>query len=181
MKAYCLSLPGVILFEPKIFEDERGFFFESYNKRFFEESVGYKVDFVQDNHSKSIKGVIRGLHYQLWPHAQAKLVRVVSGEVFDVALDIRRKSSTFGEWVGEVLSSKNKKQLWIPEGFAHGFVTLSETADFTYKVTDYHSKESERCIRWDDPEIKIDWKTKTLISTSQKDDKGVMLKEAEVF
>jgi dTDP-4-dehydrorhamnose 3,5-epimerase len=157
MKATPLAIPEVILFEPTVFTDERGFFFESFNHKKFEEAVGYSVNFVQDNHSKSTKGVLRGLHYQLPPKAQGKLVRVTQGEVFDVAVDIRKNSPTFGKWIGEKLTDKNKKQLWIPEGFAHGFLTLSETAEFLYKVTNYYSPEHEQCIVWDDADIGIDW------------------------
>lgn len=157
MRVTLLAIPDVILFEPKVFEDQRGLFFESFNHEIFEKAVGYPVTFVQDNHSKSVKNVLRGLHYQESPRAQGKLVRVVSGEVFDVAVDIRRESPTYGKWVGEILSAENKRQLWIPEGFAHGFLTLSETAEFLYKTTDYYSKECERSIRWDDPEIGIEW------------------------
>ncbi|MGU5559426.1 dTDP-4-dehydrorhamnose 3,5-epimerase [Aeromonas caviae] len=151
------ALPDVLIFEPKVFGDERGFFFESFNHQLFEEAVGYPVAFVQDNHSKSSKGVLRGLHYQLPPHAQGKLVRCVAGEVFDVAVDIRKSSPTFGQWVGVHLSAENKRQLWIPEGFAHGFVTLSETAEFLYKTTDYYNRESEGSICWNDPDINIEW------------------------
>lgn len=150
-------LPGVLLLEPRVFGDERGFFFESFNQRDFDELVGESVKFVQDNHSKSTRGVLRGLHYQLPPKAQGKLVRVVGGEVFDVAVDLRRDSPTFGRWAGALLSATNKRQMWIPPGFAHGFVTLSETAEFLYKTTDYYSPAHERCIRWDDPVLAIDW------------------------
>ncbi len=151
------AIPDVLIFEPKVFGDERGFFFESFNHKLFEEAVGYPVTFVQDNHSKSSKGVLRGLHYQLPPHAQGKLVRCVAGEVFDVAVDIRKSSPTFGQWVGVHLSAENKRQLWIPEGFAHGFVTLSESAEFLYKTTDYYHRESEGAISWNDPDISIEW------------------------
>ncbi|MCO4198561.1 dTDP-4-dehydrorhamnose 3,5-epimerase [Aeromonas hydrophila] len=151
------AIPDVLIFEPKVFGDERGFFFESFNHKLFEEAVGYPVTFVQDNHSKSSKGVLRGLHYQFSPHAQGKLVRCVAGEVFDVAVDIRKSSSTFGQWVGVHISAENKRQLWIPEGFAHGFVTLSESADFLYKTTDYYHRESEGSIFWNDPDINIEW------------------------
>ena len=157
MKATSLAIPEVILFEPTVFTDERGFFFESFNHKKFEEAVGYSVNFVQDNHSKSTKGVLRGLHYQLPPMAQGKLVRVTQGEVFDVAVDIRKNSPTFGKWVGEKLSANNKKQLWVPEGFAHGFLTLSDTAEFLYKVTNYYSTEHEQCIVWNDADISIQW------------------------
>jgi len=151
------AIPDVLIFEPKVFGDERGFFFESFNHKLFEEAVGYPVTFVQDNHSKSSKGVLRGLHYQLPPHAQGKLVRCVVGEVFDVAVDIRKSSPTFGKWVGMHLSGENKRQLWIPEGFAHGFVTLSESAEFLYKTTNYYHRESEGAIAWNDIELKIQW------------------------
>ena len=151
------AIPDVLIFEPKVFGDERGFFFESFNHKLFEEAVGYPVTFVQDNHSKSSKGVLRGLHYQLPPHAQGKLVRCVAGEVFDVAVDIRKSSPTFGQWVGVHLSGENKRQLWIPEGFAHGFVTLSDTAEFLYKTTNYYAPKAEKSIIWNDPTLKINW------------------------
>ncbi len=151
------AIPDVIIFEPRVFGDERGFFFESFNHKLFEEAVGYPVTFVQDNHSKSSKGVLRGLHYQLPPHAQGKLVRCVAGEVFDVAVDIRKSSPTFGQWVGVHLSGENKRQLWIPEGFAHGFVTLTETAEFLYKTTNYYAPASDRGIVWNDTKISIQW------------------------
>ena len=157
MKAIPLAIPEVILFEPKVFGDDRGFFFESFNQHSFEDAVGRSVQFVQDNHSRSARHVLRGLHYQLAPHAQGKLVRVVQGEVFDVAVDVRRSSPTFGQWVGAHLSATNKRQLWIPEGFAHGFVTLSETADFLYKTTDFYAPAAERAILWNDPKLAIDW------------------------
>ncbi|MFM5226648.1 dTDP-4-dehydrorhamnose 3,5-epimerase [Aeromonas veronii] len=151
------AIPDVLIFEPKVFGDERGFFFESFNHKLFEEAVGYPVNFVQDNHSKSSKGVLRGLHYQLPPHAQGKLVRCVAGEVFDVAVDIRKSSPTFGQWVGVYLSGENKRQMWIPEGFAHGFVTLSETAEFLYKTTNYYSASSDRGILWNDAKLAVAW------------------------
>ena len=157
MKVTDTKIPDVKIIEPTVFEDERGFFFESFNHKKFEEAVDYSITFVQDNHSKSSKGVLRGLHYQLPPHAQGKLVRVVQGEVFDVAVDIRKSSPTFGQWVGETLSAENKKQLWIPEGFAHGFLTLSETAEFIYKTTDYYASQSEHCICWNDKHLSIKW------------------------
>ena len=150
MKVTDTKIPDVKIIEPTVFEDERGFFFESFNHKKFEAAIGRKVTFVQDNHSKSRKGVLRGLHYQLPPHAQGKLVRVVQGEVFDVAVDIRKSSPTFGHWVAETLSAENKKQLWIPEGFAHGFLTLSETAEFLYKTTDYYAPVFEKSIHWND-------------------------------
>ena len=181
MQAIALDIPEVVLFTPKVFGDDRGFFYESYNARVFTEVTGLQPDFVQDNHSRSVKGVLRGLHYQLAPHAQGKLVRVLQGEVFDVAVDIRRSSPTFGKWVGAVLSAENKQQLWIPAGFAHGFVTLSETAEFVYKTTDFYSAKSERCIAWDDPQIAIDWRFDGQPQLSGKDQQGVALSLAEVF
>ncbi|MBH3471182.1 dTDP-4-dehydrorhamnose 3,5-epimerase [Pseudomonas putida] len=181
MQAIALDIPEVVLFTPKVFGDDRGFFYESFNVRVFNEVTGLQPDFVQDNHSRSVKGVLRGLHYQLAPHAQGKLVRVIQGEVFDVAVDIRRSSPTFGKWVGAVLSAENKQQLWIPAGFAHGFVTLSETAEFVYKTTDFYSAKSERCIAWDDPQIAIDWRFDGQPQLSGKDQQGVGLSLAEVF
>ena len=172
MKATRLEIPDVILFEPKVFGDERGFFYESFNQQKFNELSGLNVQFVQDNHSKSQKGVLRGLHYQLPPKAQGKLVRVVQGEVFDVAVDIRKDSPTFGKWVSAILSAENKQQLWIPEGFAHGFLTLSETAEFLYKTTDYYAPEMERCIVWNDEEIGIDWPLDVEPALSSKDTIG---------
>jgi len=183
MKATPLAIPEVILFEPTVFTDERGFFFESFNHKKFEEAVGYSVNFVQDNHSKSTKGVLRGLHYQLAPMAQGKLVRATQGEVFDVAVDIRKNSPTFGKWVGEKLSAENKKQLWIPEGFAHGFLTLSETAEFLYKVTNYYSTEHEQCIVWNDVDIGVNWNINTNINPtlSEKDCSCSTLQQSEIF
>lgn len=157
MNATPLTIPDVVLFTPRVFGDERGFFFESYNQRAFREATGLTVDFVQDNHSRSARGVLRGLHYQIEPRAQGKLVRVVQGAVFDVAVDIRPGSPTFGRWVGEELSADNKRQMWIPPGFAHGFLTLTESAEFLYKTTDFYSPEHERCIAWNDPDLAIDW------------------------
>ena len=180
MKVTPLSIPEVLLIEPKVFSDDRGFFFESFNQAAFEEALNKKINFVQDNHSKSIKGVLRGLHYQLPPHAQGKLVRVIQGEVFDVAVDIRKSSPTFGKWVGEILSSDNKKQIWIPEGFAHGFLTLSDTAEFLYKTTDFYSKEHEQAIRWNDETIGIQWPIKN-ISLSAKDETAQSFKGASYF
>jgi len=155
MQAISTKLPGVLILEPKVFGDERGFFFESFNARAFAEATGLQCEFVQDNHSRSQRGVLRGLHYQV-QQAQGKLVRVSAGEVFDVAVDLRRSSPTFGKWVGTLLSAENKRQLWVPAGFAHGFVVLSEFAEFLYKTTDYYAPEHERCIRWDDPSLAID-------------------------
>jgi len=169
MKVIDTAIPDVKIIEPTVFGDERGFFFESFNQRKFEEAIGRQVHFVQDNHSRSVKGVLRGLHYQLPPHAQGKLVRCVLGEVFDVAVDIRQSSPTFGQWVGVNLSVENKRQLWIPEGFAHGFLTLSEYAEFLYKTTDYYAPHSERSIIWDDPELNIEWPIAEQPSLSAKD------------
>lgn len=176
-----LRIKEVLLIEPVVFEDGRGFFYESFNLRKFAAVIGYQPSFVQDNHSLSKRGVLRGLHYQLPPCAQEKLVRVVSGQVFDVAVDIRKSSPTYGQWVGVVLSAENKKQLWIPEGFAHGFLTLSDTAEFLYKTTDYYAPELERCIRWDDPQINIDWSSMGGILLSEKDVLAANLSNAEVF
>ena len=156
MKVTPLKIPDVKLIEPDVFEDERGFFYESFNQQKFNEAIGENITFVQDNHSKSSKGVLRGLHYQEAPFAQGKLVRVVAGEVFDVAVDIRKDSLTYGKFVSEILSAENKKQLWIPEGFAHGYLTLSDKADFLYKTTNFYKKEQERSIHWKDNEFKID-------------------------
>lgn len=173
MKATPLAIPDVILLEPRVFGDDRGFFYESYNRQAFREATGVDPDFVQDNHSRSVKGVLRGLHYQLPPKAQGKLVRAVQGEVFDVAVDIRPKSPTFGKWVGEVLSAENKRQMWIPPGFAHGFLTLSETAEFLYKTTDYYSPEHERCIIWNDAFIGVKWPYELTPLLSSKDTRGL--------
>ena len=175
------AIPDVILFEPRVFGDERGFFFESFNEREFVDAVGHSVDFVQDNHSRSRRGVLRGLHYQLPPHAQGKLVRVTSGEVFDVAVDIRKGSPTFGQWVGEILSESNKRQLWIPPGFAHGFVTLSDSADFLYKTSDFYRPTAERCIMWNDPQIGIDWPLTVAPQVSAKDAQGLPFTQADLF
>lgn len=180
MKVITTSLTDVLIFEPTVFGDHRGFFFESFSQKFFDEAVGISVSFVQDNHSKSSRGVLRGLHYQLNPNAQGKLVRCVEGEVFDVAVDIRKGSATFGQWVGVELSAENKRQLWIPAGFAHGFVTLTETAEFVYKTTNYYAKESERSIVWNDPDIAIDWKISDVL-LSDKDQHAPRLQDAEVF
>ena len=179
MTAQRLAIPDVVLFEPPAFADERGQFFESFNAQQFAEATGVSVGFVQDNQSTSRKGVLRGLHYQLPPHAQGKLVRVVRGAAFDVAVDIRRGSPSFGKWAGETLSAQNRRQLWIPAGFAHGFVALEEETEFLYKTTDFWDKASERSIRWDDPEIGIDWPALELI-VSQKDRDAGPLKSAEL-
>lgn len=182
MKATRLAIPDVVLIEPKVFGDERGFFYESFNKKAFDEATGLNVDFVQDNHSRSARGVLRGLHYQLPPHAQGKLVRVTRGAVFDVAVDIRKSSPTFGRWVGDELSETNNRQLWIPPGFAHGFIVLSETADFLYKTTDYYSTAAERCIAWDDAAIGIDWPSAGgKPNLSAKDRLGTAFSNAHVF
>lgn len=183
MKATRLAISDVILLEPRVFGDDRGFFFESYNRKAFFEATGLDPDFVQDNHSRSVKGVLRGLHYQLPPKAQGKLVRVIEGEVFDVAVDIRPGSETFGKWVGEVLSAENKRQMWVPPGFAHGFLTLSEAAEFLYKTTDYYSPEHERCIRWDDHSVGVVWNSSQDPYVSEKDTLGKSLEQlkAELF
>ncbi|MFM4730076.1 dTDP-4-dehydrorhamnose 3,5-epimerase [Aeromonas salmonicida] len=174
------AIPDVLIFEPKVFGDERGFFFESFNHKLFEEAVGYPVTLVQDNHSKSSKGVLRGLHYQLPPHAQGKQVRCVVGEVFDVAVDIRKSSPTFGQWVGVNLSAQNKRQLWIPEGFAHGFLTLSEHAEFLYKTTNYYQPTAERSILWNDTTLAIAWpEIATSLTLSPKDARAVAFNDAE--
>lgn len=181
MKAIDTAIPDVKIIEPAVFADDRGFFFESFSKTKFEAAIGRSADFVQDNHSRSGRGVLRGLHYQLPPHAQAKLVRVVVGEVYDVAVDIRKSSATFGQWVGVLLSAENKRQLWIPEGFAHGFLTLSEHVEFLYKTTNYYAPESDRGIRWDDAQIAIDWSIGEVLTLSAKDQRQRSLAEAEVF
>lgn len=180
MQVIATKIPDVLIIEPKVFGDDRGFFYESFNKKSFEAATGVTADFVQDNHSKSSNGVLRGLHYQI-NQPQGKLVRVISGEVLDVTVDIRKSSDTFGQWVGVVLSAENKRQLWVPEGFAHGFVVLSESAEFLYKTTDYYAPEYERCIRWDDSELAINWQFDEEPLVSEKDANGVLFKEAEVF
>ena len=180
MNAIRLTIPDVVLLEPKLFGDNRGFFFESFHQQRFNEAIGRTLSFVQDNHSKSAKGVLRGLHYQI-QHPQGKLVRVVSGAVFDVAVDIRKSSPTFGKWVGEVLSGENKKQMWVPAGFAHGFIVLSESAEFLYKTTDYWYPEFERSIAWDDPTLNINWPIDGLPQLSVKDRQAATLDRAELF
>ena len=175
-----LSIPEVVLFEPKLFHDDRGFFFESFNDKEFNKAIGTKVDFVQDNHSFSKHGVLRGLHYQLAPFAQGKLVRVAKGEVLDIAVDLRKSSKTFGKWVGEILSEENNRQLWVPEGFGHGFVVLSKEAHFLYKTTNYYSKSHERSIKYNDPDLNIDWKINPR-EISEKDFEGEDFVNAEVF
>jgi dTDP-4-dehydrorhamnose 3,5-epimerase len=175
-----LAIPEVLLLEPRVFADARGSFFESFNQKKFESAVGRSVQFVQDNHSHSVRHVLRGLHYQI-RQPQGKLVRVAQGEVFDVAVDLRRQSPTFGQWVGALLSEENRNQLWIPEGFAHGFLVLSETADFLYKTTDYYAPEFERTIIWNDRNLAVDWPSGAEPVLSAKDAQGCGLHQAEVF
>jgi dTDP-4-dehydrorhamnose 3,5-epimerase len=180
MKVTSTAIPEVLIIEPRIFGDARGFFFESFNQRVFEEATGVSATFVQDNHSRSSLGVLRGLHYQI-QKPQGKLVRVVRGAVFDVAVDIRRSSPSFGQWVGVELSEDNHRQLWIPPGMAHGFLVLSETADFLYKTTEYYAPEHERCIAWDDATVGIDWPNIGMVpQLSSKDSKGLRLNEADL-
>jgi len=173
-------IPDVLIIEPKVFGDERGFFFESFNQKLWEEKTGVKTNFVQDNHSRSAKNVLRGLHYQI-KQPQGKLVRVISGEVFDVAVDIRKNSPTFGKWVGEILSGDNKRQLWIPEGFAHGFLVLSDTAEFLYKTTDFWAPEYERSIIWNDPDLAIDWPLVGDPVLARKDAEGRAFRDADIY
>ncbi|MBW6454097.1 MAG: dTDP-4-dehydrorhamnose 3,5-epimerase [Methyloprofundus sp.] len=180
MKVTPTNIPDVLIIEPKVFGDNRGFFFESFNQKAFNEATGQKAQFVQDNHSRSAKGVLRGLHYQI-QQPQGKLVRVTNGAVFDVAVDIRQSSATFGHWTGVELNAENHRQLWVPAGFAHGFVVLSETADFLYKTTDYYAPEFERCIAWNDPAIGIEWPIDKEPQLSGKDQQGALLENAEVF
>ncbi|CAN7222318.1 dTDP-4-dehydrorhamnose 3,5-epimerase [Acidovorax sp. LjRoot129] len=181
MRVIPTSIPEVLVIEPKIFEDSRGFFFESFNHQRFEDAVGQKCVFVQDNHSRSSRSVLRGLHYQI-RQPQGKLVRVVSGAVFDVAVDMRRSSSTFGKWVGELLSADNRRQLWVPPGFAHGFVVLSDSADFLYKTTDYYAPSYERCVVWNDEMLGVDWQLNGLVpQVSVKDTEGCPFALAETF
>jgi dTDP-4-dehydrorhamnose 3,5-epimerase len=180
MKVIKTEIPDVLIIEPRVFGDERGFFFESFNERLWREATGLDVKFVQDNHSKSAGGVLRGLHYQI-RFPQGKLVRVISGEVFDVAVDIRKSSPTFGKVEAVYLSAENRRQLWIPAGFAHGFLVVSESAEFLYKTTDYYAPEYDRCIIWNDPDLKIEWPLKGEPVLSAKDAKGVFFKDAEVF
>jgi len=180
MKVTSTAIPDVLIIEPKVFGDARGFFFESFNQQAFNNATGLRVNFVQDNHSRSAQGVLRGLHYQL-QQPQGKLVRVVRGAVFDVAVDIRQSSPTFGQWVGVELSEDNHKQLWVPAGFAHGFLVLSESADFLYKTTDYYAPAHERCIAWNDTEVGIVWPSDIAPQLSAKDQTGLSLLQAEVF
>lgn len=181
MQAIQTAIPDLLILEPKVFGDARGFFYESFNQRVFEQLTGREGNFVQDNHSRSARNVLRGLHYQI-KQPQGKLVRVVAGEVFDVAVDIRKSSPTFGQWDGAILSAENKRMLWIPEGFAHGFVVLSEYAEFLYKTTDYWAPEHERSILWNDPDLAIDWRLQGAIPVlSKKDQEALPLREAELF
>ena len=181
MNVIATAIPDVLVVEPKVFGDDRGFFFESFNARDFERATGLKPEFVQDNHSRSVKNVLRGLHYQI-KQPQGKLVRVVLGEVFDVAVDLRKSSETFGRWVGVLLSAENKKQLWIPEGFAHGFMVVSEVAEFLYKATDYYAPEHERSLLWSDPRVAVDWPLEGVQPLlSPKDTTGRELADCEVF
>jgi dTDP-4-dehydrorhamnose 3,5-epimerase len=174
------SIPDVVIFEPKVFGDDRGFFFESFNAKVFEQATGLNPHFVQDNHSKSAKNVLRGLHYQI-EQAQGKLVRVTQGEVFDVAVDLRSSSPTFGRWESTILSAENKRQMWIPPGFAHGFLVLSETAEFLYKTTDFYAPQHECCLKWDDPTVAIQWPTSASPLLSAKDSMGLSLQDAKKF
>jgi len=180
MQVVQTAIPEVLMIEPQVYGDERGFFFESFNQCKFETLTGIKTEFVQDNHSKSAINVLRGLHYQI-EQPQGKLVRVVAGEVFDVAVDVRRHSATFGKWVGVVLSGENKRQLWVPPGFAHGFLVLKDGTEFLYKTTDYYAPQHERCIRWDDPAIGIEWPLINAPVLSAKDQLGTTLGQAELF
>jgi dTDP-4-dehydrorhamnose 3,5-epimerase len=180
MKVTPLAIPEILLIEPAVYGDDRGFFFESFNQARFNEAVGADISFVQDNHSKSAKGVLRGLHYQI-RQAQGKLVRVVEGEVFDVAVDMRKSSSTFGKWIGETLSAENRRQVWIPPGFAHGFLVLSQTAQFLYKTTDFYSPEHERSLIWNDPALAINWPLDGQPALSAKDAAATRLENADLF
>ena len=179
MKVTPLRIPDVLLIEPRVFEDSRGFFFESFREDMFRKETSLDVSFVQDNHSKSFQGVLRGLHYQLPPHAQGKLTRVIQGEVLDIAIDIRKSSPTCGQYVAEILSSDNKKQLYIPEGFAHGFLTLSKTSEYLYKTTDFYHPQSECCILWNDATLNIEWPKDLKIQLSPKDLSGISFDQIE--
>lgn len=180
MKVLQTDIPDVLIIEPRVFDDDRGFFYESYNEREFAKQIGLNVRFVQDNHSRSVRNVLRGLHYQI-KQPQGKLVRVVAGEVYDVAVDLRKGSPTFGKWVGTTLSAENKRILWIPPGFAHGFLALSESADCLYKATNYYAPDQERIIIWCDPEIGIQWPSQEKPIISDRDKKGQRFADAEVF
>ena len=181
MKAFPSNIQGVILLEPKVFCDGRGYLFESFNQKYFEDTIGLSPRFVQENHSKSTKGVLRGMHYQIPPKAQGKLIRVIQGEIYDAVVDIRKNSPTVGQWFGEFLSAENKRQLWIPPGFAHGFLTLSDTAQILYKATDFYAPEKERCLAWNDPDILIGWPLQGEPLLSEKDKNGVSLLDVELF
>lgn len=181
MRVTPTRLPDVLMLDPQVFGDERGFFFESFNAQTFREDTGRIRQFVQDNHSRSARGVLRGLHYQVGQQAQGKLVRVVQGEIYDVAVDLRQRAPSFGQWVGVRLSAENKRQLWVPEGFAHGFLVLSDYAEVLYKTTEYYAPEQERCIRWDDPTLAIDWPLQGAPQLSAKDQAGVAFTAAELF
>ena len=181
MKVTPLSIPDVLLIEPNVFEDDRGFFFESFNLREFKKATSLDVTFIQDNHSKSSKGVLRGLHYQLPPYAQGKLLRVIQGEVFDVAVDLRKSSPTFGKYVSQILSAENKKQIWIPSGFAHGSMTLSDSAELLYKATEFYHPASEVCIIWNDPNLNINWPNHLNVQLSTNDSLGQELKFCKLF
>lgn len=180
MRATRLAIPEIVLIEPKVFNDTRGFFMESFNQKAFNEATGTAYQFVQDNHSRSGKGVLRGLHYQI-QQPQGKLMRVARGRIWDVTVDIRRSSPTFGQWIGTELSEENQRQLWVPPGFAHGFVVLSESADFLYKTTDYYAPQHERCIAWNDPQLAIQWPYAGEPSLSAKDAQGALFADAEMF
>lgn len=180
MKVTATALPEVLIIEPRVFSDARGFFYESFNAREFEKETGLNKTFVQDNHSRSRKGVLRGLHYQL-DRPQGKLIRVTEGEVLDVTVDLRRSSPTFGRWASVKLSARDRRQLWVPEGFAHGFVVLSDDAEVLYKTTDYYDPTAERCIRWDDPSLSIDWQLQCAPLLSEKDQQGKSLQDADLF
>jgi dTDP-4-dehydrorhamnose 3,5-epimerase len=182
MKFTPLAISDVLVFEPDVFEDQRGFFFESFNQSEFENVIGKKIIFVQDNHSKSIKGVVRGLHYQLPPKGQGKLIRVIRGQIYDVAVDLRKTSPTFGKWAGVILSASNKKQIWIPEGFAHGFISLSDESEVLYKATDFYSPIHEQCLIWNDPEVNVIWPNiDDNYIFSDKDKNGKALSELSLF
>ncbi len=181
MKITPLNIPDILLIEPRVFDDSRGFFFESFNLNEFRQATSLNINFVQDNHSKSFRGVLRGLHYQLPPYAQGKLVRVIQGEIFDVAIDLRKTSPTFGKYTSKILSSENKYQIWIPEGFAHGFLTLSESAEVIYKTTNFYSKANDRSIIWNDPLLNIKWPECLNICLSSKDLLGQAFEISEVF
>lgn len=180
MNVVATEIPDVLIIEPRVFGDDRGFFYESFNQKVWEEKTGLQATFVQDNHSRSVRNVLRGLHYQI-RHPQGKLLRVIAGEVFDVAVDLRKSSPTFGAWVGVTLSADNKRMLWIPEGFAHGFLVLSDVAEAIYKTTDYWVAEYERTIIWNDPTLSINWKNYALPVLSEKDAEGVLFAQAELF